>query len=699
MQNRGDRLLYAPSDLIQYLQSEFACWMERCALENPAIEQPEPDQMMRVLTQLGQEHERSYVESLRQAGAEIYEIDSRGGFQATLAAMYAGKPLIYQGALAHGDWLGYADFLVRVEGRGASPRGGESRFGAWHYAPLECKLAMNPKPYFVLQACAYCELLEQVQGVRPQQFGLILGNGDRREFSTEDYFHYYRQVHRSFMAFMAEFDPQRRPLPRSTDHGIWQTLAEQVLVEVDHLSLVANITQNQIKKLEAAGITSLGALAIATLSNGLPNSIAKLTKNYCGKQGFSLVARATVLLMKFLLPPADKPHSGLAMLPPASALDVFFDLEGYPLADGGMGLEYLFGATYLNETIHEPVDESTDEQTTQVLKFKDWWAHDDTMEKRAFEGFMDWIWERWQRDPAMHVYHYAPYETTALKRLMGRYGTREEELDSMLRGGVFVDLYRVVTQGLCVGTPSYSIKSLEQFYWRKREGEVKNAQASVVQYFQWHIQGHVQGQQQRDGNTPEDSAILREIRDYNRDDCDSTQALADWLRSLQTLAGISYVPPSTAETTPETIPETTPETRADLPEFASQHRQLKEPSPAAQLALALLEQPSSETSAQSSAQSPAQSLGWASRSLLAHLLQFHRREAKPFWWQRFTWLVADETDLLDELDCLVGLERTDRLPFRPTPRSKSWAYEYRFDPSQETRLRSKTTCWFFPQPH
>ena len=47
----------------------------------------------------------------------------------------------------------------------------------------------------------------------------------------------------------------------------------------------------------------------------------------------------------------------------------------------------------------------------------------------------------------MHVYHYAPYETTAMKRLAGRYATRESQVDQLLRGSVFVDLYRVVRQG------------------------------------------------------------------------------------------------------------------------------------------------------------------------------------------------------------------------------------------------------------
>ncbi len=648
MQKRGDRLLFSPSDLIQYVQSDFACWMERLALEHPSQspEKPDPDEMMRVLTQLGEEHERSYVETLRRAGTEIYEIDNRGGFKATLAAMGEGKPLIYQGAVQgqlegaanQGDWLGYADFLLRVEGR--------SKFGSWHYMPLECKLALNPKPYFVLQACAYCELLEQVQGVRPQQFGLVMGSGDRQTFRTDSYFHYYRQVRQSFSQFMADFDPGQQPLPHQPDHGQWQSIAESILAEADHLSLVANITQNQIKKLEAAGMTTVADLATAPPNRRIPKLDRTTYQKLLRQARLQQNSSEDHPQYEIIPPLADKPHSGLAMLPPANPLDVFFDMEGYPLAEGGAGLEYLFGATYVD--------------TTGTRQFKDWWAHNDVMERRAFEGFMDWIWERWQRDSSMHVYHYAPYETTALKRLMGRYGTREEQLDNMLRGGVFVDLYRIVSQGLCVGESSYSIKSLERFYWRKRDGDVKNAQASVVQYFQW--------QQARDGDTPEESKILGEIRDYNRDDCDSTQALADWLRSLQTESGITYVPLSDSD--------------------PAEHQQLPEPTPAAQLQTELLEQPSIEATAQS--------LNDATRSLLAHLLQFHRREAKPFWWQRFTWLESEEADLVDELDCLAGLERTDKLPFRPSARSRSWAYEYRFDTDQETRLRSKTACWFTP---
>ena len=46
-------------------------------------------------------------------------------------------------------------------------------------------------------------------------------------------------------------------------------------------------------------------------------------------------------------------------------------------------------------------------------------AHDHATERAAFEGFIDLVRERLTRFPDLHVYHYAQYEITALRRLMG----------------------------------------------------------------------------------------------------------------------------------------------------------------------------------------------------------------------------------------------------------------------------------------
>ncbi|MCG9890251.1 MAG: hypothetical protein MH252_04175, partial [Thermosynechococcaceae cyanobacterium MS004] len=154
MQRFPQGLIYSPQDLIQFVNSDFACWMDRYALENPNGFTPdeESDEMLNALIQLGKDHEQQFLDSLLNQGEDVYLIENRGAFEATLAAMRAGHTYIHQAALKHESFLGYADFLVRVE----QP----SKLGPWSYVPLECKLALSPKPDFVLQSCCYLDLLE-----------------------------------------------------------------------------------------------------------------------------------------------------------------------------------------------------------------------------------------------------------------------------------------------------------------------------------------------------------------------------------------------------------------------------------------------------------------------------------------------------------------------------------------------------------
>jgi AAA domain/RNase_H superfamily len=442
---------------------------------------------------------------------------------------------------------------------------------------------------------------------------------------------------------MADFDPDCRPLPRQGDHGRWQAIADRHLLETDHLCQVANITQNQIRRLEAAGVTTMQQLTEVDPSLHVPkldNTVLhRLVSQAQLQKGGS---ESGEVPYRVLPPDAANPRKGLALLPPASPLDVYFDMEGYPLVKGG--LEYLFGAVF---------------DVDGTWQFKDWWAHDAVMEKAAFEDFIDWVYQRWSDDASMHVYHYAPYETTAIKRLMQRYATREAQVDNLLRAGVFVDLYQIVRQSLLVGTTSYSIKYLEPLYGRVRTESVKNAADSVVQYFQWL--------QVQDGASPEESAILRAIRDYNQVDCESTQELTDWLRLRQQEAGFPFHP-TTGENTQTELDTDTED-------------------PVAQLAETLL------------AQVPAiaNPVDAKVQELLAHLLQFHGRESKPFWWQRFTWLQMDEAELYDEPDCISGLQRTDTQPYRLTPKSRSWTFDYQFNPEQDLRLSPGRDCWFAPE--
>ena len=181
----------------------------------------------------------------------------------------------------------------------------------------------------------------------------------------------------------------------------------------------------------------------------------------CGSRPSSSCGRACTGSDTFVLL-QPQPESGFSLLPDPSAGDLFFDFEGNPFWDKDGSLEYLWGIL------------DTERQFTPLH------AHDHATERLAFETFVDLVHERLKRFPDLHVYHYAQYEITALRRLMGRYGTREAELDDLLRREVFVDLYRVVRNAIRVSRPGYGLKELEAFLDFERQAEVKDGGTSIV---------------------------------------------------------------------------------------------------------------------------------------------------------------------------------------------------------------------------
>ena len=115
-------------------------------------------------------------------------------------------------------------------------------------------------------------------------------------------------------------------------------------------------------------------------------------------------------------------------------------------------------------------------------EYHTFWGHTKGEEGHAFEAAVDLIVEHRRRWPDMHVYHYAPHEPSAFKRLMGEHGTREDEVDDLLRGNVFVDLYRAVRQGVRLSVESYSLKQVETLYFERPDGAVMTAGSSIVTY-------------------------------------------------------------------------------------------------------------------------------------------------------------------------------------------------------------------------
>jgi uncharacterized protein len=357
----------------------------------------------------------------------------------------------------------------------------------------------------------------------------------------------------------------------------------------DHLSLVAGITARQRRALTERGIATLEALGELALP---------MTPRLEGTSDGALLRvreQARIQLQGrrelwpryelFLPEPGTEiaPERGLATLPPPSPGDLFFDIEGDPYAFDD-GLDYLFGVL------------ETDGRFTAI------WSRDAggefslEGERAAFERLIDFIMERLERDPSLHVYHYAPYEPTALKRLMGRYGTREAEVDRLLREGVMVDLLRAVRQSLRASVESYSIKKMEQFYGFTREIDLRDAGSSIVAFEQWLELG--------EGERPEAEHLDR-IERYNRDDVVSNQRLRDWLEErrdeLAKLTGMAVPRPKIRE---NKLPDDLTEAQARVEALVSRLTAGIPPDPGARTA---------EESAK-----------W----LLAQLLGWHRREDK-----------------------------------------------------------------------
>ena len=645
------RPVYAATDLVGYLACEHLTQLERAALAGLTKRPERNDPELDIIRKRGFEHERRFLADLRSEGRSVVEIDLDGSIEdrgdqlraaaaATIEAMAQGPDVIFQATFFDGSWRGHADFLLRVD---APDR--PSRWGPYHYEVADTKLARHVKASAVLQICSYVEMLTPIQGVAPDWMHVALGGSGHavERLRVDDFMAYYRTAKARFLDALADQStiayPSTTTYPEPVDHCDvcrWAIECAPRRRADDHLSLVAGISGRQRRLLADRGVATLDALGrlelplVPRLEGTSEQALLRVRE----QARIQLEGRAEQRPKYELLlpPPGDDldAERGLATLPEPSTGDLFFDIEGDPYAFED-GLDYLFGVLETDGTFHAFWSREEDGSVSLAA------------EKRAFEQFMDFVIDRLERDPSLHVYHYAPYEPTALKRLMGRYGTREAEVDRLLRGGVLIDLLRAVRQGLRASVESYSIKKMEQFYGFEREIDLRDAGSSIVAFEQWLELG--------EGDRPA-SEHLERIERYNLDDVVSNARLRDWLEGrrteLATATGLEVPRPlPRAEAVPEeiTAAEARVQALADrLTDGIPDDRLDREP--------------------------PDQA-----RWLLAHLLGWHRREDKSMWWEFHRWMDLTPAELVDE-DGPIGLLEPVG-PVGPPEKGKQvWRYRF-----------------------
>jgi len=626
MQTRDGTVLYSASDLVNYLECEHLTTLDLIDLVTPLPRTTDSDEA-KLIQAKGFAHEAEFLAELRMQHERVIDIAKgneslAGKVQATRQAMEDGYDIIFQATFQDGCFIGHADFLRKV----TRP----SRLGDWSYEVLDTKLARSAKAKFIVQLAYYSGMLAKVQGVEPLSMHVVLGDKTLATYRCAEYARYLDTVIQRFMARVGGTASETYPVPcDKCSQCKWAELCEERRLADDHLSQVANITRLQIKKLETAGVGTMAALAAlpqaATIPKMAPDTLAKLRHQAHLQQ----LARETGERHLEVLPLEDGELRGFARLPQPAQGDLFFDMEGDPLEEGG--LEYLFGLYFFEHG--EP-------------QFKAFWAHSRSEEKLAFESFMDFVTQWLHRHPKAHVYHYAAYEQTALKKLMSLHGTREAEVDNLLRTHKLVDLYKVVREGIRVSEPRYSIKNIEHFYLESRTGDVKSAGASIVYYERW--------------KETRDPQLLKDIEDYNFDDVRSTYELRQWLLTIRPAEAKWF---SLQEEGDESVPEVGALTEEEL-RLVPYREQLID---------AL----------------PEDRASWGGtehlKELTYQLLDFHRRAAKPEWWAMFSRMELTDEELLDDGECLGALVADPANP--PVKVGRSIQYTYLF-PEQNTKLRT-----------
>lgn len=642
MRRRDGEYLLSATDLVGHMGCKRLTELNRAVVDGLRDAPPSyPDPGLDALVERGHRHEAAYVAHCSTEGAGVTDLSDVGeigatdvAVQATLDAMRAGAAIIVQGALRSGAWGGRTDILRRVER--------PSQLGAWSYEALDTKLAREAQGSAVLQLCLYSELLGLAQGVTPERAYIVMPGDDPaapfnvQPFRFDDFAAYYRRIKGELERTLElpASDTYPEPVERC-EICRWFEECDKRRRDDDHLSFVAGLAKSHAAELQERNVTTLAALAATPLPlPWRPRRGASETFERLREQArLQLQTRTSESKIPAFEVLEAIPGLGLSRLPEPSAGDIFLDLEGATFV-APRGREYLFGYVL--------ADDAGD------LGYHGIWAETPEQEKAAFEAFIDLVGERLNSFPDLHIYHYAPYEPGAFKRLMGRYATRENELDALLRSDRFVDLYGVVRQGVRCGVESYSIKKLEVFYGFVRTAHLRDAGQSLLR-----VETALELGEALDLGGPD----CEVVRKYNEDDCRSTLALRDWLESLRA-----------ARIAEGTIIDRPPQPTAEPPEALSARDQA-----VADLALRL----SADVPVDAGERSDEQHGRW----LLAQCLSWHRREQKAVWWEYFRLAELSADDLIDERPAVSGLIYESEIEAGRAP-----VHRYRFPP-QETDLR------------
>ena len=458
--------------------------------------------------------EKIYKKLIKQYPKHIKIKKDDDRFEKTKEALKKGYDLIHKAHFKHKGWVGEIDFLIKDQNK-------KTKKGKWRFEVYDTKLSSIAKTDHITQISLYSEwIATQQDNELPDFMYLILGIKDKekknnrikideeiKQYKTQNYQLYFQNNEANYIKFLdsdkKNIHPERCGFCALCD---WSDVCEEQWLAKDHLNQIAKIRKDQISKIKKHGIKTLSQFSKLKETEKIKDLNSSIFKKHLSQAKLLIEFNKTKIPQYKVLP--LEAERGFNKMPKASEHDLFFDIEGLDKIlnpeesdQDKLGLEYLFGI-YDHDNKKEP--------------YKYFWAHNQDEEKEKFIELLKFIDKHFKQYPDSHIYHFNHYEKTALTKLMSKHDTCIEQVNDLLRYGKLVDLHAVLNQGMQVSEKEYSLKNLEKFYQYKRKGEIKKANESTDKYLDWIETG--------------EEKLLDEIKLYNREDCESTYFLREWLR-------------------------------------------------------------------------------------------------------------------------------------------------------------------------
>lgn len=447
--------------------------------------------------------------------------------ESTQQAMAQGVPVIAQAylELVPGPyrWSGVADLLVRddfdlVQNEDLTISAVKSnRATTSTYRPFDVKNASSVSDMYKVQLGSYVHALKEMGVGSTANPGIILslGNGviecDQAECAS-----LFQEALAKTLETVSLVGPSEinetfvlgwmceKPSLCKKIYCEYPGLCEETFIATGDIGVLHQKHHTHLPKIRSAGIKTVAELA----SSGKAPSIAGLSEEvvsyyHLGAQLHLLESEGNKAIAALI--------QGKPELPQATEADLFFDIEWFNPVDSVDPVVFMFGVISRDGSFSYF-------ETTEASE-----------EKQKFQEFVEWAILKLEMNPDLRIYHVNNPEVTEMRKLVQRHGGfLETEVERLVDR--MVDIQKIARASFVPGCASYSIKDLEKYYPDREKLRIgKEVSAGDDAMYKYHLVQEAKKANDQDLATK----LMTDIRNYNRDDCLSTQMLYDWMNSLE----------------------------------------------------------------------------------------------------------------------------------------------------------------------